>query len=182
MRRLGTILIAILATAAIPAAAEASTTWDSATRQPAVTAASSDANSYVTNLTVLDGVVQPTPDGWTKLNEDLNAGAGGDYLYFAYDTATGREPITRIYFVDGQDAKCANDYVKIDLDLNRGAGGKYIYTCFTRSQSYGVPITDLRVVLSKTSNPPVPSPWIKIDTDLNGGAGGDYVFLEYRNV
>lgn len=37
----------------------------------------------ITDLTVLEGRNTEPPSGWTKIDKDLNAGAGGAYLYFA---------------------------------------------------------------------------------------------------
>ena len=43
----------------------------------------------ITDIIVLEGKNARAPEGYTKINKDLNDGAGGAYLYFAYK----REPI-----------------------------------------------------------------------------------------
>ena len=46
-----------------------------------------------------------TADGWTVINKDLNAGAGGDYVYLLYkpeaDTGGDRDYVTGFYIKSG---------------------------------------------------------------------------------
>jgi len=135
--------------------------------------------SNVTNLTVLIDS-QPAPDGWAKINKDLNAGAGGAYLYFAFDRGAG-DPITNIIFLLNKDEAAPPHYHRIDVDLNKGAGGAYIYAAFTREPSQGKPIADLDVILGDNSGIQPQAPWQRIDVDLNKGAGGKYIYLVYKN-
>ncbi|CAJ59088.1 MULTISPECIES: hypothetical protein [Frankia] len=136
--------------------------------------------SGVTNLTVLVDD-EPTPDGWIKIGKDLNAGAGGAYLYFAYEKGSGA-PITNIIFLLSKDESAPPSYHRIDVDLNKGAGGAYIYAAFTREAHLGSPIDDLDVILGDNSGIQPQAPWRRIDVDLNKGAGGKYVYLVYRNA
>jgi hypothetical protein len=131
----------------------------------------------ITNLTVLEGD-QTTPPGWTKINVDLNEGAGGAYLYFAFKRNGSDSPITDIYFLLGKDQPTPPGYEKINVDLNKGAGGEYIYTTFTRRP--GDPIQDLAVVSSSDPGVRPPNGFKRIDVDLNKGAGGKYIYLCYR--
>ncbi|MEU9339375.1 hypothetical protein AB0D49_40595 [Streptomyces sp. NPDC048290] len=129
----------------------------------------------LTGLAVLDQG-QPTPDGWTKIDRDLNSGAHGDFLYFAYELDGTKHPITDIVFVlDG--APAPEGYVKIDTDLNKGTPTHHhsIYACYTRKE--GTPIQSLDVVLSDVSSIKPPVPWTYDPTDLNTGARGQFVYL-----
>lgn len=132
------------------------------------------------------------PYGYIKLDHDLNEGAGGRYLYFAYhqgyensdsmDTA-----IRDIQFLVGDHAypqgytvprdPDGKPYEVVAVDLNMGAGGKYIYTCFTRNSRAGDLISRLTVISGSSSNIQPDPPFKKINTDLNQGAGGKYIYL-----
>lgn len=131
----------------------------------------------VTNITVLEGQNAPPPPGWEKDPIDLNQGAGGAYLYFAFEKNGAESPVTDIYFLLGKDSPTPPDYEKVDVDLNKGAGGEYIYLTFTRQN--GTPIQDLKVVSSSDPNPNPPAGYKRIDVDLNRGAGGKYIYLCY---
>jgi hypothetical protein len=131
----------------------------------------------VTNLTVLEND-QAAPPGWTKINVDLNEGAKGEYLYFAYEKNGSKQPITDIYFLIGQEQPTPPGYEKIDVDLNKGSGGAYIYTTFTRAG--GDAMQDLTVIASDDPAANPPSGFKRIDVDLNMGAGGKYIYLCYR--
>ncbi|MFJ8692631.1 hypothetical protein [Streptomyces roseolilacinus] len=131
----------------------------------------------VTNLTVLQGD-QATPPGWTKIPKDLNEGAGGEYLYFAYEEGPADRAITDVYFLLGENQPTPKDYEKIDVDLNKGARGEYIYATFTRKE--GTPIQELAVVSSDDPSINPPDRFKRIDVDLNKGAKGKYIFLCYR--
>ncbi|ABD12086.1 hypothetical protein CcI156_19340 [Frankia sp. CcI156] len=136
--------------------------------------------SNVTNLTVLIDS-EPAPSGWIKIDKDLNAGAGGAYLYFAYEKGAG-DPITNIIFLLNKDESAPPSYHRIDVDLNKGAGGAYIYAAFTREPALGSPIEDLDVILGDNSGIQPQAPWRRIDVDLNKGAGGKYIYLVYRTA
>ena len=101
-------------------------------------------------------------NGWQIINKDLNAGAGGKYVYLAVKkcdlnsaeqgTAITDFLLTNEYhadlYKDGRHyfiVPCDGDkkenkevviyikgYTKFDGDLNAGAGGKYIYLYYTR--------------------------------------------------
>ncbi|MEU8889109.1 hypothetical protein [Streptomyces sp. NPDC048442] len=130
----------------------------------------------VTGLTVLEGD-QPVPQGWIKINKDLNAGAGGAFLYFAYELNGVYAPVTDVIFLLDQSAQVPPNYNKINVDLNKGAGGKYIYAAYTHDPDQGSPIQSFDVMISDDANVQPPKPWVRVDTDLNMGAGGKYVYL-----
>jgi hypothetical protein len=134
----------------------------------------------VTNLTVLEGN-QPTPETWFKDPVDLNQGAGGAYLYFAFEKggALSNVPITNIYFATGEHPTAPPGYELIGVDLNKGSGGEYIWTCYSRTPG-PAPIQHMVVVSSDNPNPAPPQGFTLIAVDLNKGAGGKYIYLTIR--
>jgi hypothetical protein len=137
---------------------------------------------YVTDLMVLEGRDAKPPSGWKKIDKDLNAGAGGTYLYFAYETGDSLERALKHIEFLGQGQPVPYRYTKIDVDLNKGAHGKYLYAAFTRDphsiEGSLEPILDLDVII--TDNPDVDdndAGWFTLSQDLNEGAKGKYVFL-----
>ncbi|ANW17181.1 hypothetical protein [Streptomyces clavuligerus] len=142
--------------------------------------------TYISDLTVLDGTKPDgsdtvPPTGYTKIWVDLNSGAHGDYLYFAYATSSDRKKaITDIQFSVGDKPTPPSGYQPIDTDLNKNTGKhrKAIWALFTRDPIAGGPLTGLRVHAGQAGSTPQP-PWFSIDQDLNEGADGDYVRLLY---
>lgn len=125
------------------------------------------------------------PAGYSQDPVDVNQGAGGRYLYFAYHIGNG-VPITDIRTVYGDDrnvtipqSPSGQPYQKIGVDLNLGAGGKYIYACTTTDPAAGAAITGLKVIAGNSPNIQPEAPYQRDGLDLNLGAGGDYVYLCY---
>lgn len=79
------------------------------------------ATSYVTDLTVVNGGSADItcPSGYTKKWQDLNQGAGGDFVFACvqYGTNAG-QALQEIYVMHGG---CNGDDVKVGTDLNSGA-------------------------------------------------------------
>ena len=138
----------------------------------------------VTDLTVIVGDspgIQPQ-QGWTKLQHDLNAGAGGKYVYLCYRTDDG-DPVVDIKIIKGDNCNIPPPagFTKISEDVNSGAGGKYIYICYRKGP--GVPITNVSVISGPHEEYADPVPglgFVKINQDLNEGSGGDFVYLCYQ--
>lgn len=77
------------------------------------------------------------PEGYEKLDGDLNQGAGGDYIYLAVKRGTDKaKAVNGLAVAVGKNSKAAAPagFEKIDMDLNKGAGGKYIYLCKRKGQ------------------------------------------------
>ena len=142
--------------------------------------------------------------GWKALNNDLNAGAGGWYIYIIYKISSTANPVTG-YITD----ICASDrnvdsfvfegrtYYKAQSnsgyngDLNRGAGGADIFVYYTRDRgrlgSYG---GGKRVMtgLSVSNTTGDGNSWhaaiywrnsqYSDFVDTNKGAGGDYIYIQ----
>ncbi len=121
--------------------------------------------------------IQP-PAGYVKIAHDLNAGAGGDYIYVCYKKGVGA-PITSLCVTKGKSGGTpANDakYTRIPVDLNDGAGGEYIWLWTSKDPDCAA-IKDIMVQFGKNSRPPAGWTWIGVD--LNEDAGGQYIWLSY---
>lgn len=155
---------------------------------PAKSKAAQIAADYIDALAVIygsDSSVQP-PAGYTKIDYDLNRGAGGKYIYLCYhksavDTISPQanpQCIDDILFVTGEGAPPPPGYTKIDVDLNKGAGGDYIYLCYRLTAYDGIKaIKDVVIIGGDNADIPPPYAFTKVNQDLNAGAGGDYIYL-----
>jgi len=137
------------------------------------------AQQTITEVTVIRGGSSgiQAPAGYTKIPADLNAGAGGDYIYVCYKKGVGA-PITSLFVTRNGGAPPADPrYTRINVDLNDGAGGDYIWLWYTRDPDCAV-VNDIIVQFGKNSRPPAGYTWIGVD--LNDGAWGEYIWLSYR--
>ena len=136
----------------------------------------------ITDVRVIHGGNSDIPPdlGFTKINQDLNQGAGGEYIYVTYKRELAGDPIMDLQVVYGgsSNVRVPEGYEKIDVDLNKGAGGQFIYLCKTRKPIPGLErITDLAVVAGSKSSVQAPAGFQKINIDLNKGAGGKFIYL-----
>lgn len=128
----------------------------------------------------------------SRINRDLNQGAGGDWIYLSckYETRArarqgGRVPLVDLRLIVGPDTKPPAGFSKMGLDLNKGAGGEHIFLCYRCSWNEP-PILKINV-LEGNNRPQIQGnehlqtsgKWIKLETDLNKGAGGKYLYLWY---
>lgn len=95
----------------------------------------------ITDLTIIKGQNAPVPDGFEKIGVDLNAGAGGEYLYLCYkrgdlkdDFSNVNDFITSLMVIgaDYSDVYPPDGYIRINQDCNAGAEGKYVYICYSK--------------------------------------------------
>lgn len=87
-----------------------------------------------------DGEGTVVPKGYTKIDYDVNKGAGGDYIYLAYKMGTAEQSkqfgITNLDIIDNGKKKLNNTpekykgFIIKDFDLNKGAGGSYLYLAY----------------------------------------------------
>lgn len=135
----------------------------------------------ISDITILvgdnDRIVAPA--GWRRMDQDLNEGAGGRFIYLAYRESETGPFITDITFVVSDSASAATPagYERLAEDLNQGAGGKFIYLCLRRDDG-PMPITDLGLGSTARPLPRGDSPhYTMIPQDLNEGARGRYIYL-----
>ncbi len=136
--------------------------------------------------------------GYTRIDKDLNDGAGGSFLWLGYKTSgTFTEAIRDIrvynggfpgntysfnnstYTVTGQYPTSATSETgeKIyAVDLNKGAGGSYLYCYATKNAAAGAPITEITV--NETENE---SGWETVKF-INSGSDKQGSFTTGTNV
>ena len=137
-----------------------------------------------TGITVItSSIANPTPPtGFVRLRQDLNEGAGGQYIFICLQKGTGANVITDIAIIMGDNSSISAPagYTKISTNLNMGAGGKYIYLCYKRYPG-AAPITNITLISGNSSvlNSYAVGYTI-IPQDLNKGAGGKYIYLCYK--
>ena len=155
-------------------------------------------NSNKTNLYNLQSYYEA--QGWTAINDDLNAGCGSnsDYIHLLYkmrsSTGSSGTPITDFYIKTGKNppADLAHDgrtyhlvpydgstnFKDSEGDLNRGAGGDYIHLYYTTD-----PYPDHRIVtaitFNNTQSGSVGSNGGTTGYDLNTGcgSGSEYIYM-----
>lgn len=138
---------------------------------------------YITDIVVLSEKKSSVsvPNGYTKLSQDLNQGAGGNYIYICFKKEPYRKDLLVITDIKASTSKSIEGYSVIDKDLNKGAGGKYIYLHikkekFTEENKETLSaVTDITTVVGKNAD--APSGFVKLYQDLNEGAGGKYIYL-----
>ena len=139
------------------------------------------ARTYITNITVVAGVLSSTscPSGYTKYHFNLNDGAGGDYVYLCYKMGV-RSPITGLNVIAGTSTSfpMQSGYTKVNVDLNSGIGRDNIYLIYTKSITLP-PIMSIRVRSGTTPYVYPSLTWVRIDTDCNQNAGGRYIYICY---
>ena len=125
---------------------------------------------------------QQCPPRYTRVNQDLNQGAGGDYIYLCYSTDPYfGQPVTDIFVMTSSSSDPIfppADYTLIHDDLNKGAGGKYIYLMYTkngRSALVGIDASAENVADS------APDGWTKYHQDLNQGAPGKHIYFHTKH-
>jgi hypothetical protein len=176
-----------------------------------LTATSAWAMDYISDVMVIGGSSSETNNlkttlteqGWTVIEQDLNADAGGDYIYLLYkiesssnnlnwgyitdfyisnSTGTAPDEIThneRTYHLVPYDG--GTDFINSKGDLNRGAGGAYIHLYYTTDL-----FTDNRTVtdiyFNTTQSGAVGVNGGTTGYDLNTNAGGDYIYMHFTTA
>ena len=136
--------------------------------------------------------------GWTLVDKDLNAGAGGAYVFLLYKTKSSPGssglPITDFYVkISGSSGHPEtitsngrtywltsgggnNDFNNGGRDLNRSAGGNYIHLYYTKEAvSPARALTG--ITIDGNSVGAVVANGGTSAADLNSGAGGDYIYM-----
>ena len=135
---------------------------------------------YIVSLAVIYGKNASALPGYTKIDVDLNKGAGGQYIYLCYKKNASEPPITgiNVFAESSEDFPIQSGYSKVPGDLNKGAGGKYIYVCYTKDESLP-PISAVNVIFGDRAIYP-DAQYVRIDQDCNESAGGKYIYICYH--
>lgn len=146
--------------------------------------------NYVDALAVVTGGNSqiPAPSGYTKIPYDLNAEAGGDFIYLCFheemfhSSGPNKDCIVDLKVIFDKDATPPG-FTKIDQDLNKGAGGKYVYLCYKKAAyDDAKAIKSVTVIGGNSAEVPAPYGFTKVPGDLNAGAGGQYVYVCYSTT
>lgn len=156
---------------------------------------SNAASPFIQNVNVTAGTSTsvPCPAGYSKLNQDLNQGASGKFIYLCLTRETtlraplGINDLTVLNTGSSPVSQYPISFSAVPVsqqsngDLNQGAGGNYIYFM---SKNGADRLIGLGFVASTAPNPSCSSGWARvsvtrtgIDADLNRGAGGHYIYL-----
>ena len=79
------------------------------------------------------------------------------------------DPITSVIILTSDTSSLPTvpaTYTIVKVDLNQNAGGKYIYLAYSRSSTYGDPITGLQVFSGFSSSFPAQKGHIRVSNDL----------------
>ena len=145
-----------------------------------------------------------TQQGWTDINQDLNAGAGGHYIHLLYKTQTSQgnsgTPITDFYIKTGEENPAAtvehdgrtyylvpcqgsDNFVEGQGDLNEGCGqnSDYIHLYYTNdvlSSRHAV----TAITFDNDQGGAVGENGGETGYDLNSGAHGDYIYMHFTTA
>ncbi len=135
------------------------------------------------------------PPGYQLINADLNAGAGGNFIYLCYKLGENIDEAYTDFFMEyrgssaGSETNSMNhnsnyvDYTRNSMDLNWGSGGKFIYLWTSKANTLP-PITDITVVFDNPDNvnPDWPSVYwqnTQSPADVNKSVGGKFIYIKY---
>lgn len=138
-------------------------------------------NVFIEDIIIISGKNRQAPEGYQKIDVDLNKGAGGDYLYLCFKQGNDADKaINGLQVIAGRNngIGAPAGYTRLEQDLNKGAGGRYIYLCIHRGADR--PIKDIQIVHGKSKDIAAPNGYTKIEQDLNEKAGGEYIYLCYQ--
>jgi cold shock CspA family protein len=134
--------------------------------------------------------------GWTVIESNLNAGAGGDVIYLCYKTSRDGDYITGLYLSSAGNSGLANSitvggkrytlcpyeggghFTGIKGDLNSNAGGDDIHIYYTKD-SFGDNRAVTKIWFNATSKGAVCKDNSSTPYDVNKGAGGDDIFMHF---
>ena len=167
------------------------------------------AEDYITDVMVIGGSKSETNtlkttyanQGWTVIDQDLNSGASGDYIFLLYkkasETASGASFITNFYLSSASGtapdniehngrtyhlAPCdGSDYFKNSKgDLNSHCSGSaYIHLYYTKEYlDNGEDYSTVKTIsINNTQAGAVGENGGTTGYDLNTGAGGNYIYM-----
>ncbi|TJX12867.1 hypothetical protein E9840_11700 [Tissierella creatinini] len=155
---------------------------------------------YVTDIVFVSGKNQMAtrslcPPGYMLVDADLNAGAGGNFIYLCYKLGENIDEAITDLFLEytgsgaGADSGYVNHnanyavYTRIASDLNQGSGGGFIYLWYSKEKTLP-PIKDVGVAFNDPSsaNPE----WDTVlwnnsqsPADVNKSVGGKYIYIKF---
>ena len=128
---------------------------------------------------------QQCPPRYIRVNQDLNQGSDGHFIYLCYSTDPFFvRPVTDILVMASKSSSVVlpAEYTLIPEDLNKGAGGKHIYLMYTKRDSRPA-LGGIDVIAGDrpdTADVYPPFGWKKYNQDLNDGSGGKFIYFIYK--
>jgi hypothetical protein len=156
----------------------------------------------ILDVKIIEGLYSANPykindRDYYRLNYDLNADAGGQYIYIYYLTGMENDtitPLAEVATINTSDHESLSNlpegFAMINYDLNKGAGGDLIYLAYRRRNDYSDKLlTGLRVNNQYSFGTGTGNTWYVVTAgytsatqqDLNEGAGGYFIYLYYTN-
>jgi hypothetical protein len=140
-------------------------------------------------------------DGWTAINKDLNADAGGDYIHLLYKSEANNDGLNHGYITDfyilGSKSGSVDEEVTYqgrtyhlvsfegstefensNGDLNRGAGGDYIHLYYTKDPMNEQAVSE--IVFDNSESGALGNQGGSTAYDLNNKAGGKYIYMHLK--
>ncbi|MBR5043154.1 MAG: fibronectin type III domain-containing protein [Bacteroidales bacterium] len=165
------------------------------------------AGTYIKDVKVIGGTESEvnalksslTDQGWKVINRDLNAGAGGDFIYLLYlpeDNSDGinHSYVSDFYISNSEDSPDkvthdgrnyyrvsydgGSDFVSKKGDLNCNAKGDYIYLYYTRA-FFGDNQAVTDISFNDTQSGAVGVNGGSTGYNLNNNAGGKYIYMHF---
>ena len=152
--------------------------------------------NYITDVMIAIGKSNRdkyvTDYGWTAIDYDLNAGAGGAFVYLLYKTtnSTGSSgtPITDFYLKTGANPPTSLEYNRRTYyaapgiggtNLNYDTDGTKIYLFYTKDDFPFPNRAVTSITFDNNSANAVPENGGYDPCDLNNGAGGKYIYMHF---
>ena len=171
------------------------------------TAMTADATEFITdvkligykNKTQFDNLQDKLEkEGWTAINKDLNADAGGDYIHLLYKSEANTDGLNHGYITDffilGSKSgsfdeeitfegrtyhlvsfEGSTEFENSNGDLNRGAGGDYIHLYYTKDPMNEQAVSE--IVFDNSESGALGNQGGSTAYDLNNKAGGKYIYM-----
>ncbi len=137
-------------------------------------------------------------EGWTAINKDLNADAGGDFIHLLYKSVNNTDGLNHGYITDfyilGSKSGSVDEEVTYqgrtyhlvsfegstefensNGDLNRGAGGDYIHLYYTKDPMNEQAVSE--IVFDNSESGALGNKGGSTAYDLNNKAGGKYIYM-----
>lgn len=175
-----------------------------------LTALTADATEFITdvkligykNKTQFDNLQDKLEkEGWTAINKDLNADAGGDYIHLLYKSEANTDGLNHGYITDfyilGSKSGSVDEEVTYqgrtyhlvsfegstefengNGDLNRGAGGDYIHLYYTKDPMNEQAVSE--IVFDNSESGALGNQGGSAAYDLNNKAGGKYIYMHLK--
>ncbi len=174
------------------------------------TAMTADATEFITDVKLIgykDGTQfdnlqdKLEKEGWTAINKDLNADAGGDYIHLLYKSEANTDGLNHGYITDffilGSKSgsfdeeitfegrtyhlvpfEGSTEFENSNGDLNRGAGGDYIHLYYTKDPMNEQAVSE--IVFDNSESGALGNQGGSTAYDLNNKAGGKYIYMHLK--